>query len=54
MNADVKFQTLVTHVETILAAENVQWAEYTATAKKKPAVPALLRFLPRTQMIPRS
>ena len=34
MNADDKFQTLVTHVETILAAENVQWAEYTATAKK--------------------
>ena len=35
MDADDKFQTLVTRVETILAAENVQWAEYTTTAKKK-------------------
>ncbi len=33
-DGDDKFQTLVTRVETILAAENVQWAEYTTSAKK--------------------
>jgi hypothetical protein len=31
---DDRFQTLVTRVEAILAAENVQWAESTAAKKE--------------------
>ena len=34
MNADEKFQILVTRVEAILAVENVQWAESTGAKRK--------------------
>ena len=33
-DVDDRFQTLVTRVEAILAAENVQWAESTAVKKE--------------------
>jgi len=33
-DVDDRFQTLVTRVEAILAAENVQWAEFTAAKKE--------------------
>ena len=33
-DVDDRFQTLVTRVEAILAAENVQWAESTAAKKE--------------------
>ncbi len=49
MNGDDKFQTLMRRMETNLAAENVQWAKYTTSAKKKQTVPARHRFSPRTQ-----
>ena len=39
-DADDKFQILVTRVEAILAAENVQWAESTPAKKKTGGVGA--------------
>ena len=46
-DADDKFQILVTRVEAILAAENVQWAE--STAAKKEAGDAGAASLPAQQ-----